>query len=237
MMPGDFHGRVAVVTGVGGAAQVGAAVATHLASLGARVVLVGRESSVHDRAAELESTGAPVMACECDLTDAIATSHMVARIAAWAGPALHVLVCAAGGFAVSRSVADSDPAAWHRQVDINLTTAYVTTRATIPALRLGQGAIVYFASASVLPGGRVAQVAAYAAAKAGVVTLMQAVAQEERASGIRANALAPTAVRTATNEATMGFTTAFVERETVASWVAHLCAPSAAVNGQVIRLG
>jgi 3-oxoacyl-[acyl-carrier protein] reductase len=80
--------------------------------------------------------------------------------------------------------------------------------------------------------------AAYAAAKAGVVTLMRAVAQEERDNGVRANAVAPAAIRTADNVRDMGADARYVEREDVASAVLFLCSPAArAVTGQVIRLG
>jgi NAD(P)-dependent dehydrogenase (short-subunit alcohol dehydrogenase family) len=89
-----------------------------------------------------------------------------------------------------------------------------------------------------MPGGKVANIAAYAAAKSGVVTLMRAVSQEEREHGVRSNALAPTSIRTAANLESMSPTTRFVERETVAEWVAFLCSPSSGpVSGQLIQLG
>src|SRR5207244_981467 len=100
-------------------------------------------------------------------------------------------------------VAESDAAVWTRQISINATTAYVTARSFIPLLRRGRGALVFFASEAVLPGGRTANVAAYAAAKSAVVSLMHSVAQEEAANGLRANAVAPTSIRTAANLASM----------------------------------
>jgi NAD(P)-dependent dehydrogenase (short-subunit alcohol dehydrogenase family) len=120
---------------------------------------------------------------------------------------------------------------------INLTTAYLVTRAFLPLVRAGQGAIVYFASEAALPGAKVGNVAAYAAAKSGVVTLMRAVAQEERSNGVRANALAPTSIRTAANVQSMGENVRYVEREEVAATAAYLCSDDAsAVNGQLIAL-
>jgi NAD(P)-dependent dehydrogenase (short-subunit alcohol dehydrogenase family) len=96
---------------------------------------------------------------------------------------------------------------------------------------------VYFASEAVLEGAPTRGVAAYVAAKAAVVALMRSVADEGRELGVRANALAPAAIRTGTNEASMGAEARFVEREDVANVVAFLCSPSAAaVTGQVIRL-
>jgi NAD(P)-dependent dehydrogenase (short-subunit alcohol dehydrogenase family) len=98
--------------------------------------------------------------------------------------------------------------------------------------------MVYFASAAALPGASVANMAAYAAAKGGVITLMRAVAAEERNNGVRANALAPQAIRTDANLSSMGEDHRYVERETVAAWVLWLCSRVAGpVTGQVIRLG
>jgi len=120
---------------------------------------------------------------------------------------------------------------------INLTTAFLVTRAFLPLLRAGRGGIVYFASEAALPGAKVGNIAAYAAAKSGVVTLMHAVAQQERNNGVRANAVAPTSIRTAANVQSMGENVRYVEREEVAATVAYLCSDDAsAVTGQVIAL-
>jgi 3-oxoacyl-[acyl-carrier protein] reductase len=98
---------------------------------------------------------------------------------------------------------------------------------------------VFFASAAALPGGRLAEMSAYAVSKAGVLTLMRAVAQEERENGVRSNALAPTSIRTAANLEAMGDSARYVEREEVADAVRFLCFSDAArsINGQVIQLG
>ena len=88
-----------------------------------------------------------------------------------------------------------------------------------------------------LPGGKVAGMSGYAAAKGGLIAFMRAVAQEERVNGVRANALAPTAVRTGTNVEAMGDKIAWVERESVAGVIAFLCSHAARnVSGQVIEL-
>jgi len=143
-----------------------------------------------------------------------------------------------GRFAMSGPVGESDPAVWHRQIAISLTTAYLSTRAFMAALRRGRGSIVYFGAAAVLPGGAVGEKSAYAAAKAGVLALMQAVSQEEQKNGVRANAIAPTMIRTALNESEMGANRNYVERESVADVVRWLCSDAARdVTGQTIRLG
>ena len=80
--------------------------------------------------------------------------------------------------------------------------------------------------------------AAYVTAKSGVLTLMRAVAEEERWNGVRANAVAPTSIRTTANVKSMGSDSAFVEREDVARIVLWLCSDaSKPLTGQVVPLG
>ena len=234
----ELAGRSVVLTGVGREGQVGEAVARAFAERGARVFLVGRrEDEVRARADALIAAGLRSAALSADLSDPVAVEALAARVRDATGGRVHALVHLAGGFAASGPVADSDVAVWTRQVTINLTTAYVTARAFLPLLRATKGAIVFFGSEAALPGARVAGIAAYAAAKTAVLTLAQAIAQEERDNGVRANALAPAAIRTAANLAEMGADTAYVTREAVADVVLWLCSDAArSVTGQVVRV-
>ncbi len=239
MKPPFFAGQTVVVTGVGKRGQVGAAVARTLAECGASLVLLGRKSNeLSDRASELVDLGASVSVHTCDLTDEVAVERVLDEISEFESEEVAGLVCVAGGFAKSGRLDESDPAVWHQMMSVNLTTAYLTTRAFLPLLRKGRGAIVYFSSASALAGARTAGTAAYAASKSGVIALMQSVAQREKRAGVRANALAPVSIRTGDNVAAMGADAEYVELESVAAWVAHLASDSARdVTGQVIRLG
>ena len=214
-----FDGKSVVVTGVGRAGQVGEVVAKEFAKRGAAVAIIDRDGA-----------GAEILAA--------ATAATFARIAGANGGRIHALANVAGGFAMSGPVAESDPAVFQRQLAINLGSAYGATCACIPFMRAaGGGGIVFMAAAAILPGGKVAGMAGYAAAKAGVTALMRAVAQEERPNGIRANALAPTAIRTDVNLESMGAKFAYVERESVAGVIAFLCSTEAAnITGQVIEL-
>jgi len=238
--PGDrLDGKVAVLTGVSRPGQLGELVARHLAERGASVVLIDRTGTeAESRAAELRQEGLRATAARADLTDRTQLDAVTSSVAHDFG-GVDALVNIAGGFAMSGKVAESDPDAWSRQLDIGLKTAYLTTRAFLPLLRKRQGAVVFFASAAALPGGRIAEMSGYAVSKAGVITLMRAVAQEERDTGVRSNALAPTAIRTAANLETMGSSTRYVEREEVADAVRFLCFSKAArsITGQVIQLG
>jgi len=235
----DFSGKVALVTGVGRPGQVGEAVIHAFASSGARLILIERQAqTVSTHVDALRSKGFEAFGHACDLTDPGALSATLADIGGQAPNGVHALVHLAGGFESSGPVGQSDPQVWNRQIAINLTTAYHTTRTFLPLVRTARGSIVYFASAAALPGGAVAELSAYAVAKTGVLTLMRAVAAEERANGVRANALAPTSIRTATNVATMGADARYVERDTVARWVLYLTDQSSGpVSGQAFRLG
>ena len=227
-----------LITGVGTKGQVGETVAAALAARGDTVLLVSRvEAEVSAQAADLVARGRRAYGYACDLSDAHAVDRLAARLRSEHGDRLDALVNLAGGFGVSGPLADSDTAAFDHQVKINLTTAYLSTRAFLPMLRPSRGAVVFFASEAVLEGARTSGTAAYAAAKSAVVALMRSVADEGREYGVRSNALAPAAIRTVSNEASMGADVRYVEREDVASAVAFLCSPAAtAITGQVIRL-
>ncbi len=233
-----FSTSTVLITGVGADGQVGEVVASAFASLGASLVLVDRRPErAEARAAALSRDGRTARGYPCDLTNTAAVATLAERVRQDHGGALHALVHMAGGFAMSGPVAESADDVWDRQLAINLRTAYVTARAFLPLLRQGRGSIVFFASQAALPGASVAGMAAYAAAKSGVVALTRAIAAEERESGVRANALAPAAIRTAANVNAMGPDARFVEREQVADAVVFLCSPrSSAVSGIVLPL-
>lgn len=237
-MNAEFQGRTTVLTGFGRPGQVGEAVAHAFARAGADLVLVDRDvSGAETRAADLRSLGVRVHHFACDLSDVASVAELVGQIAGVAPTGINALVCVAGGFAMSGPVAESDPAIFHKMIAINLTTAYLTTRGMLPLLRRAHGSIVYFSAAAVLPGGSGARMAGYAVAKSGVSMLMRAVAAEEAEHGVRANALAPTMIRTATNVQSMGSDKRYVEREQIADIALYLCSDAArAITGQVIRL-
>ena len=196
----DVPTRSILLTGVGAPGQVAAAVARGFAERGDHVVLVGHdEARARDRAADLQQLGYRATAYGCDLADPAATDRLAAAVRADVGDRLDAAVLMAGGFAVTGPLDRSDPAEFERQLAINLRTAVFTTRSFLPSLRRARGALVYFSSEAVLPGASMKGIAGYAVAKAGVAMLMRAVAQDERANGVRANAIAPGTIGTAAN--------------------------------------
>ena len=234
----EFEGRNVVLTGVGRPGQVGEAVAQAFAERGAHLLLVAhRMDEARARADALVAQGHRATAFAADLTEVAAATSLAGAIRDRADGQVHSLVHIAGGFSMSGPVAESDPSEWQRLFAINGTTAYLVARAFTPLLRATRGSLTFFASEAVLPGAPAKHRVAYAAAKGAVVAVMHAVAEEERANGVRANAIAPSTIRTAVNVAATGDKAAMVSREAVAEVVCWLASDAArAVTGQLIAV-
>lgn len=229
--------RMVLVTGIGRPGQVGEVVTQAFADAGDQLLLVDRNVDVaRERARDFHRAGTPASGYGVDLANADEVTLLARQVAAEHGR-LDVVIHLAGGWQPGSRIADGTPDAWKRTLATNLDTAVNVARSFTPLLRGARGTFVFMASEAALPGASVSGMAAYATAKLGVVTLMRALAAEERANGVRANALAPSAIRTASNEDSMGGDAAYVEREEVAAAITWLCSPAAsAVTGQVIRL-
>jgi NAD(P)-dependent dehydrogenase (short-subunit alcohol dehydrogenase family) len=172
-----------VVTGAG--RGIGAAIAGRLAELGADVTLMGRDM------ARLEAVAAALpkaRAVPCDVTDEGAVGAAFARAAEPAGePGL--LINNAGAV-VTAPLARTTAEQFRAMLEVNLTGAFLCSRAVLPAMTAaGFGRIVNIASTAGLKG--YAYVAAYCAAKHGLVGLTRALALETAAAGITVNAVCP----------------------------------------------
>lgn len=237
----DFSSRLVVITGVGRAGQLGEAVALCFARKGATLALVDRlEDEAQARAADLVSAGFAATAYAADLTNEQDASALATRIAAahehFRGH-VHAVVCAAGGYSGSGPLDEVSSDEWHRMYAINLETAFQTSRAFLPSVRQAKGSLVFYTSVASLPGGNPKGMAAYAAAKSGVISLVRSLAADEKANGVRANAIAPTAIRTAANIDAMGADRNYVDRESVADVTAFLASDlSRNVTGQILTL-
>jgi NAD(P)-dependent dehydrogenase (short-subunit alcohol dehydrogenase family) len=234
--------RVVVVTG--GGKGIGRAIVARFAAAGERVVAVGR-----DRRA-LEASGAAA-AEVCDVTDEAEVTALFERL----GP-IDILINNAG-VATSAPLEHTTLDDWRTQLDVNATGAFLCTRAVVGGMiERGNGRIVTVASTAGRVGSR--YTAAYSASKHAAVGLMRAVAAEVAGSGVTANAVCPTYVRTdmttrsiarivaATNRSEEEAETALatssplgrlLEPDEVAFAVAFLAAPeAAAINGQTLVL-
>lgn len=175
-------GLRAAVTG--GGSGIGAAIAARLVHEGASVVLMGRRE---DRLrAQREAIGATDIAV-VDVTDAASVAEAFEQIER-NGP-IDLLVNNAGQVE-SRAFKRADLAHWQRMLDVNLTGTFLCTQAVVPGMvERGFGRIVNVASTAALKG--YGYVAAYCAAKHGVLGLTRALAQELAKSGVTVNAVCP----------------------------------------------
>jgi len=188
--------RVCLVTGA--SRGIGAAIAAALSADGHRVALLGRDR------ATLEQVGAqlpgPSLAVVADVTDAGAVDAAFAQVEQHWGP-VEVLVCSAGaGFAAP--LADTSDADWSAMLELNLTAPFRYLRRALPSMtERGWGRVVVVASVVAKRGE--AQVAAYTAAKHGVLGLVRAAAAELARTGVTVNAVCPGYVDTPMTEQTV----------------------------------
>lgn len=220
-----LDGRTAIVTGAG--RGIGQRIAEVLAGNGARVAALDLEAPDH----------AGILGIACDVSDEAAVENAFGDVERDLG-AVSVLVLNAGIFPIV-PFEETTRELWDRTLAINLTGAFLCARRALPAMReAGYGRIVGMGSSAGKAGGA-RSVAAYAASKAGLMTLMKSIAQEYAAHGITANALAPTLIDTPMIANTRDLVSRipvgrFGTVDEVASLVAFLCSSHAGyITGEV----
>lgn len=178
----DLGGRHAVITG--GGTGIGAAVACRFAVAGARVTVMGRRRE--PIAAIANEIGG--QAVGIDVADAASVERAFAEARAAAGP-VAILVNNAG-VAPSAGFMKTEPEAFRRTLDINLTGAFLCSQAVMPGMiEAGWGRVIMVASTAGLKG--YPYVSAYVASKHGLVGLARALAIEYARTGITINSLCP----------------------------------------------
>jgi NAD(P)-dependent dehydrogenase (short-subunit alcohol dehydrogenase family) len=184
---GGLRGRHALVTG--GGRGIGASIARSLAGHGARVSLLGRTAStLESLAAELKSAGAQTFCATADVARRESLEAAFSAARSMQGP-IEILINNAGQ-AISAPITKRDDALWERLLAINLSGTFFGIQAALPdMLQGGFGRIVNIASTAGLTG--YPYVAAYCAAKHGVIGLTRAVSREVAARNITVNAVCP----------------------------------------------
>jgi len=232
----SLEGKVAIVTGVSGDGQVGQAVAKALAENGAQLAICARtQSNVEARGKELRDAGARVFAMAGSLTDEDQVQRLIDDTVSEYGR-IDILVNLAGGLTRYKPAVEHSLDDWRVEVDNNLLSAFLTSRAAFPHLQAaGGGIIINFARA----GQPQANMVAYNCAKAGIEALTRTLALEGRDLGIRVNAIAPGLVDTASNIAAMKpkDLKRWTTRDEIAETVVLLVSPAAAgITGQVVAV-
>ena len=179
---GSLAGKVIIVTGA--SRGIGAAAAAALAREGAAVMLAARDSA---RAAEVADAiidaGGRAYATTCDVSDYGAVAWLVTETEGRFGN-VDALINNAGVIEPIASIAESDPAVWARNIEINLIGAYNPIRALLPRMiKAGGGTIVNVSSgAAIRP---LEGWSAYCTGKAELAMLTRAIMLENGGNGIR----------------------------------------------------
>lgn len=249
-MTQPLAGRHGLITGGGGG--IGTAIAHALAGQGATITVIGRDQARLDRVVDSVG-GAQAIAADVSDAEAVAAAFSAARNRFGA---IDILVNGAGA-AASSPFDRASTAQWERMIGVNLTGTFLCCRQVLGSMmETGYGRIVNIASTAGLRGYR--YVAAYCAAKHGVIGLTRSLALESAHRGVTVNAVCPGYTETVMLEETIANIVAktgrtddaaraallrdtprgsFVRAAEVASAVMWLCLPgSEAVTGQAIAV-
>lgn len=184
----QLEGRSIIITG--GAQGIGATFALALAEQGAKVAVCDVRSP-EQTVARIRERGGEAWGESCDVTDAKAVAHFVAKTdEAFGG--IHGLVNNAALFATlpKRPVEEIESADFDRVMAVNVRGAFECAKAVIPVMRRqGYGKIVNIASGTVFKGQ--VMMLSYVTSKGAVVAMTRCLARELGPAGIRANCLAP----------------------------------------------
>ncbi len=253
--PHRIDGAIAVVTGA--AQGLGLGISERLARNGATVVMADlQHEKVGDEAGRLQQMGLKVFPGNLDVSDSASVNAFFDAVTDDHGR-LDILVNNAGVGQKVTPVVELDDVEWDRVMRVTLTGTFFCCRAAGGIMeRQESGCIVNISSIN--GQNPAALVAAYNAAKEGVISLTRTLALELAAYGVRVNAVCPGPVYTEFNRSnmaqrskTLGLTEdEMIERirgaiplgrwgepEDIANGVAFLCSPAAGwITGEVLRV-
>lgn len=183
----DLRGKVAVITGGNGG--IGLGMARGIASLGATIVIAGRnEAKAADALASLRGLGAEASFLAGDVTHKKTAEALIAGAVERHGR-VDILVNNAGT-SIRKQPQDLTEQEWHHVLDTNLTSAFLCSQAAYPAMKnQGGGKMINIGSMMSLFGAPYA--APYAASKGGIVQMTRAMATAWAKDNIQVNAVLP----------------------------------------------
>jgi hypothetical protein len=192
----ELSDKTILITGA--SSGIGAAAAMLFAQEDANLVIAARRASELDQVAgQITQSNGKAIAVVGDVTDPEFAASLVARAEEVFG-GLDGAFNNVGMVGEMSPVADMANTTWHSVIETNLTSAFYAAKAQLPALqRRGGGAMVFTSSFVGTSNAGLPGMAAYAAAKAGLNGLVQSLAADHAAEGIRVNALLPGGTKTA----------------------------------------
>jgi NAD(P)-dependent dehydrogenase (short-subunit alcohol dehydrogenase family) len=233
----DLTDKGCIVTGGFGA--LGAAVAQRLRERGAKVALIDRADSPHPlspQGGRENSSRDAIIFGGVDLADPASAKRAIDEAASQLG-GLYALINVAGAFRWE-TVADGDVATWDFLYSVNLKTALCASKAALPHLLSGgTGRIVNIGAGAAAKAS--AGMGAYAASKAGVARLTEALSEEVKAKGITVNAVLPSIIDTPANRKDMPKAdfAKWVRPEAIGELIAFLLSDEAsAITGALIPI-
>jgi NAD(P)-dependent dehydrogenase (short-subunit alcohol dehydrogenase family) len=230
----DFRGKVALVTGVGRAGQIGNAVALAFGQAGAKIVACDLNAvGVSERVRQFAAQGVDARPSAGDLTEPDIAALAV-EVALKHFGRLDIVVNVAGGLTTYGPIGEITAQAIDREIAINLKTTVLVSQAAIEALTRSRGCIVNFASIAYY--NPQSPMAVYSAAKAAVAGFTRSLALELQDRHVRVNAIAPAMVRTVDNVAAAGEEGQYVEMQEITDGVMSLASSDATVTGQILPI-
>mgnify|MGYP000591951845 CR=1 FL=1 len=219
----DFTDEVVLITGVSG--TLGSHAAKAFAEAGATVVGTSR-SEPEGTDADLSTVDIDFFAA--DLTEEAAVESVMESVLETHGR-LDYLLNVVGMWAGGNPIEETERGEFETVLDVNLKTAFLTSKHALPALQESEGAIVSVSATSSLEGGE--GDGPYRAAKAGIRLLTETIA-EENAGVVRANAVMPTVIDTPDNREMFPEADfeAWTDPEDIARTMLALCSDATAVT-------
>lgn len=192
----ELKDKTIIITGA--SSGIGAAAALLFAAEGANVVLgARRKPELETLVGQISQSHGNATCLAGDVTDE-AFSKALVDLAIETYGALDGAFNNAGTVGDMGPVADMDTANWDAVIVTNLTSAFYAAKAQIPVMAKQDNTSIVFTSSFVgFSNGGMPGMAAYAAAKAGMIGLTQALASEHAADGVRINSVLPGGTRTA----------------------------------------
>ena len=220
-------GKVVLIAGGSGA--LGQMVVPTFSMAGAQVITV-------DRNPPSVQVGS-LAAMEADVTDEADVQHLVDDVIRTRGR-IDALINLVGGFAMGR-VVETDASLWQRMLTVNLTTAFLLSKAVLPHMvARGTGRIVHvaaWAAVEPFPGA-----AAYIVSKSSLLALIKVLALELSGSGVTVNGVLPNTIDTPANRASMPQTdpSTWTKPKSIADTLLFLASEEAhQISGAAIPIG